>query len=92
VKSSDASKVNDSLDAERKNKKPEEKKDKREEKREKRPEITINDGDKKPDMTDRKRSCLYYKFIHLMFYICIYNVLSDRFSFGIKFLFVFKLY
>jgi len=54
AKSSDASKVNVNSEADRKNKKPEEKK----EKREKRPEITINDVEKKPDVSrDRKRSC-----------------------------------
>lgn len=49
--------MNENSEADRKNKKPEDKKDKREEKREKRPEITINDVDKKPDVSrDLKRS------------------------------------
>ncbi|VVC31630.1 SAP domain,RNA recognition motif domain [Cinara cedri] len=57
AKTSDAIKTKESSESERKIKKPEEKKDKREEKREKRPEITINDVQKKHDVSrDIKRS------------------------------------
>lgn len=69
AKTLDASKTKESSESERKNKKPEEKKDKREEKREKRPEITINDVEKKHDVTrDIKQSCNYSILIYFIIF------------------------
>ncbi|XP_050523947.1 scaffold attachment factor B2-like isoform X2 [Daktulosphaira vitifoliae] len=56
-KNLDCAKENDKSETDRKSKKTEERKEKKDEKREKRPEITIDDIDKKVDVSkDRKRS------------------------------------